>query len=66
VFRLDGWVARREDDDLERQMDWILQILSKLLANPILCDYVIDALWDKQQAVKVIFFKRAFHTYIKT
>ncbi|CAM6011144.1 unnamed protein product [Sphagnum balticum] len=36
-------------------MDWmdrILQILSKFSADPILCDYVIDALWDKCQAVK--------------
>jgi hypothetical protein len=66
VFRLDGWFAGREDDDLERQMDRILQILSELSADPILCDYVIDALWDNHQAVEVIFFERAFRTYIKT
>jgi hypothetical protein len=65
VFRLDGWFAGREDDDLERQMDRILQILSEFSADPILCDYVIDALWDKCQAMKVIFSERAFHTYMK-
>ncbi|KAH8935631.1 hypothetical protein BDL97_17G039000 [Sphagnum fallax] len=42
----------QEDDDLERQMDRILQILSEFSADPILCDYVIDALWDKCQAMK--------------
>jgi hypothetical protein len=44
-------------------MDRILQILSELLADPILYDYVIDALWDKHQAVKVIFLNMLFiHT----
>jgi hypothetical protein len=62
VFRLDGWFAGQEDDDLERQMDRILQILSEFSADPILCDYVIDALWDKCQAMKV-FSECAFHTW---
>jgi len=41
------------------------RVLDKYSANPILCDYVIHAIWDKCQVVKVIFSKCAFHSYIK-
>lgn len=41
-----------DDEDLTAQLERVLRILREFCADPILCDYVIDALWDKCSAMK--------------
>ncbi|KAG0566423.1 hypothetical protein KC19_7G062600 [Ceratodon purpureus] len=41
-----------DDEDLTGQLERVLRILREFCADPILCDYVIDALWDKCSAMK--------------
>jgi hypothetical protein len=50
------------EENLNEQLERLLRILREFCADPILCDYVIDALWEKCSAMKVshlILFKFA-------
>ncbi|CAM6081880.1 unnamed protein product [Calypogeia fissa] len=42
----------KDHENLEGQLERLLQILREFSGDPILCDYVIDALWDKCKAMK--------------
>lgn len=44
----------QEDEDLSGQLERLLRIVNAFSADSTLCDYVIDALWDRCQAMKVI------------
>lgn len=46
-------MAGKDNENLEGQLERLLQILREFSGDPILCDYVIDALWDKCKAMKV-------------
>ncbi|KAL2636383.1 hypothetical protein R1flu_007862 [Riccia fluitans] len=41
-----------KSENLQSQLERLLQILREFSGDPILCDYVIDALWDKCKAMK--------------
>ena len=41
------------EENLNEQLERLLRILREFCADPILCDYVIDALWEKCSAMKV-------------
>lgn len=41
------------EEDLNEQLERLLRILREFCGDPILCDYVIDALWEKCSAMKV-------------
>ncbi|KAL3677583.1 hypothetical protein R1sor_027531 [Riccia sorocarpa] len=42
----------KDNENLQGQLERLLQILREFSGDPILCDYVIDALWDKCKAMK--------------
>lgn len=53
--------AGSEAEGSEVQISRLLQILREFAADPILSDYVIDAVWQGMEAIKAIFTVPSLH-----